>query len=117
VTNPVFQIAKHPFTVQLLPFIVEINPLEMSGAGNFAFPHSADKDIVFPVGKFVASVEGHAGNGNRRDPEYERRLHSLLPWFLRHTRPEIEASKTDDGPSIVLAGLQDVDLVAAVRAV
>src|SRR6266571_1990459 len=86
----------------------------MAGSRDFALSHAAHKNVVFPVGELVAGVEGHAGSSDRRHPEEERLLHRLLPRLLRHTRPEIEPAKADDGPTIILTRLQDIDLVAAI---
>src|ERR1700683_3345490 len=89
----------------------------MASARNLAGTKRADKDVAFPLREFVAGVEGHAGDGNRGNPNHNGRFETNvsgrrnLPWAL------IRSSIAHQWPAVVAAGLQDVDLVAAVRAI
>ncbi len=51
VANALLQLAQHRLAVELFPLVVEVNPLEVSGAGHFALPHTAGEQIVLPVGE------------------------------------------------------------------
>src|SRR5262245_47563421 len=74
VTNPLMQIAQQRLAPELVPFVVEHDPLELSARRHFAFAHPADECVVLPVRKTIASVEREARRGNRRHPEHDRLL-------------------------------------------
>src|SRR6185436_6976045 len=117
IPNALLEFTKHAFAVKLLPFFVKVDTLEVAGARNLALPHAADENVVLPVGKFVAGVKCHAGNGDGGYPEYQRRCHALTPRILRHARSKIEPAEAYNGPTVVLTRLQNVNLIAAVGSV
>src|SRR6185503_1385723 len=80
--------------------------------------HAADEDVALPVRELVARVQHEARDADRRHEERLRLLHS----FLVAGRVDLGAERvvravTDDGPAVVLALLDDVELVAALRTV
>ena len=78
---------------------------------------TADEQIALPVREQVALIEGHAGGRDHRRPLDDRLLHAGLVGALVDTRARIIDAVTDHRPAVILAGLRDVDLVAAARAV
>ena len=49
VANALLELNEHRFAMELLPLVVEIEPLQMAGPRHFALPHAADEEIVFPA--------------------------------------------------------------------
>src|SRR5215471_6388023 len=117
IANAVLQFAKHSFAMKLFPLVVEVDAFQMAGARNFSGAHAADEDIVLPVGKLIAGVKGHAGNRDCGNPEDQRRFHSFLPGDLTDARAKVEPSETHHWPSVILAGLENIDLIATIGAV
>ena len=62
-------------------------------------------------------VERHAGRRDRRHPVLDRLLHAGLVRALVDLGAAIVDAVADHRPAVVLAGLRNVDLVAAARAV
>src|SRR5260221_13931288 len=87
----------------------------MAGARDVALPHAASENVPLPLWETIASIEGQPRRRDCRHPEHQRRLHSFLPRPVVHARAKIETAEADDRPPIVLAGLEDVDLLPAVR--
>src|SRR4029453_11570218 len=86
-------------------------------------PPCTHKDMALPLWKALAGVDDDAGRGNRRVPEEKRLLH---PWSTRlgkrRARPArafaaVRPAVRDHRPAVVLAGLNDVDFVAAKRSI
>src|SRR5262249_2289824 len=103
--------------MQLFPLFIEVDPIHMAGARHFALSHAADENVVLPVWKLVAGVEGHAGNRDRGNPENSRLLHPFLPRFVADAWTEIETTEADQRPAVIFPRLQNVDLVTAIRPV
>src|SRR5690242_4360979 len=73
----------------------------------------ADEEVVLPAGIARAGVERDPARRDRRREGDDRRLHA----FFRPLRdPRLNAVR-DDRPAVVMARLDDVDLVASLRAV
>src|SRR2546427_2372558 len=60
VANTLMEVAEQRLASELLPLVVEHDPLELSGRRHFAFAHSADKRVALPAWKAVARVEREA---------------------------------------------------------
>src|SRR6266571_389754 len=117
VANAILKLAQQRLAMELFPLLVEIDAHELTGPRHLSLTQSAGEEVSLPGGKPVARVEREARCGNRRDPEDNRLFHPFLEHPVVHARAEIEASRVDDGPSVVLSGMEDVDLVAAIRPV
>src|SRR5262249_38514767 len=65
----------------------------------------------------VARIKENSGDTDRRHPEEARRLHALSYRRFADNLAGIFASVTDNRPSIVGAGLDDIDFVSTHRAV
>src|ERR1700730_3111162 len=89
----------------------------MTRSRNFALPHPAHEQVVLPRRKLVAGVERQPRWRNRRHPEDGRLLHPILVHLLVDARAQIEPAEADERPAVVLAWLEDVDLIATVRAI
>src|SRR5438128_9090896 len=84
----------------------------------------ADKNVALQPQKLVPRVNDHAPRHDVRIPEQERLLHAGRAGF-RQLRPgaalyeisRVRPAVRDHGPAVVLPGLDDVDLVAALRTV
>src|SRR5262245_57232464 len=100
--------------MEFFPLFIEVDAIDVAASRNLALPETAHEHIVFPIGKFAASVERQTGNGNCRNPENNRRFHVFLPRLLRDARSQIESAEADHGPSVIPTRLQDVDFIAAV---
>ena len=77
----------------------------------------ADEQAALPAREQVAGVERHAGGRDRRRPVLHRLLHAGLRACRRRSAAAIIDAVADHRPAVVLARLDDVDLVAALRAV
>src|SRR6059036_4073092 len=97
---------------QLVPLVVEHDPLELPTRRHFAFTHPADERVALPGGKTFAGVEREPRRGNRRHPEDDRLLESGRR--RRKARAVVVAAVADDRPAVVAARLQHVQFVAAV---
>src|SRR5581483_7415560 len=80
-------------------------------------PQRADEQIAFPRRETIAGVERHAGGRDRGHPVPERLLHPGLRRRLVDLRAVIVDAIADHRPAVVLALLDEVDLIAAARAV
>src|SRR4030095_404045 len=89
--------------------------LQLTGSRRLTLPQSADEQVALPSCEAIAGVEGHPRERNRRNPYDVRLLHPLAHRLIGHARPGVSAPLADARPSVVLASLNDVDLVAAVR--
>src|SRR5687767_12149754 len=77
---------------------------------------SADEQVAFPLRESLTAVEKHAGRGDDRGPGINRVLHSGGIFLAgADRRAVIVHSVRHDGPSIVFAGLGNIDLIAALR--
>src|SRR5690606_34416252 len=101
---------------QLLPLLVEYDALKLPGPRYLAFAQAADEHAALPPGEDVAGVERHPGDRDRRYPEDQRRFRALERRVRRDDLPGIGASVADERPTVVRAGLQHINLVAAIRA-
>src|SRR5262249_46637687 len=79
--------------------------------------HTADEEVVLPVRKLVTSIKSHSRDRDRGNPENHRWFHALLPRPFADARPQIEATVAHHRPTIVSAGLENIHLVSAVRAI
>ena len=77
----------------------------------------ADEQVALPGRKQRAGVERHAGRRDRGHPVFHRLLHAGLVRALVDFRAVVIDAVADHRPAVVLALLDDVDLVAALRAV
>ena len=102
--------------MEFLPFLVEVDPIDMTASRHFALSQSADEDIILPIRELVSCVERQSGWGDRRDPEDDRRLHFLLVRFFGHARAKVETAKADNRPSVILSWQKNVDFIATIRA-
>src|SRR5205823_2877563 len=80
---------------------------------NHVTAHAADEQLPFPGGEAIAGIEKDVGDSDRGHPEKARRLHALSIRRLADDLAAVLAAVTDNGPAIVGAALDDVDLVAA----
>src|SRR5712692_9429979 len=112
VPNPLMEVSQQRLAPELLPLVVEHDPLELSGRRHFAFAHPTDKRVALPAWKAVAGVEHEARRRNRRHPEDDRLLESGRRG--RKARAVVVAAVADDRPAVVAARLQHVQFVATV---
>src|SRR6202030_2044642 len=95
----------------------EHNPLQMTSASDLSSAHRTDKNVALPLRKTVAGINGHSSDGDGGYPHHDRRLQTFPRRVLGNARPSVVAPKADDGPAVIAAGKDDVDLIAAVRAI
>src|SRR5207302_4875222 len=76
----------------------------------------ADEQAAAPGRKQVTCIERHAGWRDRRYPVFDRLLHAGFLRALVDLGAVVVDAIADHGPAVVLAGLRNVDLVAAARA-
>src|SRR6202034_602955 len=89
----------------------------MTGARDLARAHRTHEDVVLPVRKTVAGINGHSSHGDGWYPHYQRRLHAFPRRALRNPWAGVVAPKADHRPTVVAAGKNDVDLIATVGAI
>src|SRR6185436_3379731 len=77
----------------------------------------ADEQIAAPRRQQVAGVEGHARRCNRGHPIADRLLHAVLARAVVDLGAAVIDAEADDRPAVVLALVDDVDLIAAARPV
>src|SRR5262244_578405 len=77
----------------------------------------ADEQVAAPGRQQTAGVERHPGRRDRGHPVLERLLHALLVRALVDPGAVVVDAVADHWPAVVLAFLDDVDLVAAARPV
>src|SRR5262249_24829260 len=105
------------FAAQFFHFFIEENPFQMSRSWNFPCSEGTHEYITLPLGKLVTRIKSHAGDGNRGSPVHQRRFKPFarelrgLPWAL------IGPAETKQRPTVVHSRLENVDLIAAIRAV
>src|SRR5262245_3100843 len=73
--------------------------------------------MATPRRKQLAAVERHAGRSDRRHPILDRLLHAGLFAAPVDFRAAVIDAVADHRPAVVLAGLRNVDLIAAARTV
>src|SRR6185295_8653464 len=117
VANPLVKIDEQRLAPQLLHLLVEQDAIEMARAGNLALAQPADEHVTFPLRELVAGVEREARDRDRGRPVDHRRLVAVVRGHLVVERARIVAAIAHDRPAVILASLDDVELVAAVRAV
>src|SRR5207302_6294082 len=115
VANPLVEVAQQRLAPELLPLVVEHDPLELSARRHFAFAQPAYERVALPAWKAVAAVEHETRRRNRRHPEDDRLLETGRG--RRKARAVVVAAVADDRPAVVVARLQHVQFVAAVRTV
>src|SRR5262245_21040137 len=106
------EVAQQRLAPELLPLVVEHDPLKLSGRRHFAFAHPTDERVALPAWKAIAAVEREARRRNRRHPEDDRLLEAGSG--RRKARTVVVAAVADDRPAVVAARLQHVQFVAAV---
>jgi hypothetical protein len=89
----------------------------MSGSGDFTCSKGSDKNISLPLGKFVARVESHSRDGNRRHPIDDRCFESLAHELVGLPGAGIRAAEAHKRPSVIAAGFEDIDFVPTVGTV
>src|SRR5262245_13147550 len=77
----------------------------------------ADKEVAAPRREQIAGQERHARRCDRRHPVPQRLLHSRLVRALVDLGAAVVDAVADHRPTVILALLDNVDLVAAARAV
>src|SRR5215468_8060401 len=77
----------------------------------------ADEQVAAPGRQQIAGVERHPGRRDRGHPVLERLLHALLVRALVDPGAVVVDAVADHRPAVVLAFLDDVDLVATARPV
>src|SRR5262249_47081691 len=75
----------------------------------------ADEEVAAPGRQQIAGVERHPGRGDRGHPVLERLLHALLVRALVDFGAAVVDAVADHRPAVILALLDQVDLVAAPR--
>ena len=75
------------------------------------------EQVVLPSRQLVAGVEGDRAGGERRRPLHHRLLHTRLLGLVGNRGAVVVDAVGDDGPAVVVAALDAVQLVAAPRAV
>src|SRR5690606_30298168 len=102
-------------TANLFHVLIEDDALNLPRARNLAEAYAADEQIPGPPGDPGARVEGHARGRDRRHEVDDRRDHALELEALGLIGTCVGTAETDERPAVVAPGLDDVDLVAAVR--
>src|SRR5262249_24469944 len=74
-----------------------------------------DEEVAAPGRQQIAGIERHPGRGDRGHPVFERMLHALLVRALVDLGADVVDAVADHWPAVILALLDEVDLVAAAR--
>src|SRR5215208_4102839 len=82
-----------------------------------AWHQGADEQATLPFREQLARVERHAGGRDRRHPVFNRLLHAGLLRARVNFGAAVVDAVTDHRPAVILAFVDDVDLVAAARTV
>src|SRR5215471_13589267 len=101
VAYALMQLVQHLLAADLLPLVVEDDPLDVARAVDLALTHRAHEHIVLPGWKLFARVEGHTRGRNRRHPEDDRQLHPFFVRNIRLVRPGVLTAIADDRPAVV----------------
>src|ERR1043166_2222577 len=109
------QIAQERLATQFLPLVVEDDALQLAGGRPLALTHAADEQAAPPTGKAIAVVERPARQRDGRHPVKRWLLEALARVLRVEPRSAVVAAIAGKRPSVILAGQDDVDLVAAVR--
>src|SRR5688572_19461231 len=117
VSDPLTPVGKEDFAADLLPVLVENNPVHLTGTGNAADLQAADEEVVSPCGKARPGVEGDTGYRDGRSPYEDGIFKTLLRRLARNPGATVLAAVTDEGPSVVGADFQDVHLISAQGAI
>src|SRR5579871_189720 len=115
--NALLEFAEQGFTAQFFGPCIEDNALQVTGAGDLAHAHRTHENVTLPVGKTVAGINGHAGNGDGGNPYHDGRFEAFPRGVFGNARSGVIASKADGRPAVIAAGEDDVDLIAAVGAI
>src|SRR5688572_17691795 len=116
IPNALRETRQHQFPTPLVPTFVKLNPHEVACAFNLPNAHRANEDAVFPRSPVaVARIERQPGWRDTGYPEGPGQFDAFFPGNRRYGWTFIGAAKTDIGPTVVLAGLDDIDLIATVR--
>src|SRR5262245_15498091 len=75
----------------------------------------ADEEVATPGRQQTAGIERHPGRSDRGHPVFERLLHALLVRALVDPGAAVVDAVADHWPAVILALLDEVDLVAAAR--
>ena len=89
----------------------------MTGALHPTDPHRADEQVALPRREVLAGIKGQPGRRDRRPPEDLRSFELREPWRICYPDAGILAAVGGERPSVVLARLDDVRLVATLRPV
>src|SRR5688572_22539243 len=117
IPDPLTPVGKEDFTADLLPVLVENDPVHLTGSGNAADLQAADEEVVSPGGKTRSRVEGDTGYRDGRSPYEDRIFKALLRRLVRDPSATVLAAVTDEGPPVVAADFQDVHLISAQRTI
>src|SRR5262245_23803816 len=74
-----------------------------------------DEEVAAPGRQQTAGIERHPGRSDRGHPVLERLLHALLVRALVDPGATVVDAVADHRPAVILAPLDEVDLVAAAR--
>src|SRR5690606_30114056 len=77
---------------------------------------AADEAVAAEAREAIALVDDEAGGGDHRVPRDDGRLEFGARRVARDVAQVVVAAFRDLGPAVVLAGLDEVELVAAARA-
>src|SRR5215475_12145323 len=75
----------------------------------------ADEEVATPGRQQTAGIERHPGRSDRGYPVLERLLHALLVRALVDFDAAVVDAVADHRPAVILALLDEIDLVAAAR--
>ena len=117
IPDALLEIREQHLATHFLAAFVQHNSLEMPGAGDLTHPKRADENIVFPVGELRARVERDAGDRDGWDPDDDRFLHALHLGLVGDARSLIRAAISHRRPAVVSSAADDIQFVAAVRAI
>ena len=120
VADPLVELGQQRDVTHRQSPLVEDDALQLGGG------HPADEQAPLPRRKRVARIEGHAAGRDDGVPVEQRLLHAgraglgqfrARPAGADRGFPGVRAAVRDDRPAVVPARPDDVELVAALRAV